>query len=68
VRFLSLACSDAVVDAYRGSQRDAFLLSVFNDGSVLERLTGLAALHDETSVEACTWDEDDTDPPPGDNT
>ena len=60
-----VACSNAVVDAYRGSQRDAFLLSVLNDGSVLERLTGLAALHFETSVEACAWDEDEADPPAG---
>ena len=54
-----VACSDAVVDAYRSSQRDAFLLSVFNDGAVLERLTGLASLHEEAAVEACVWEEDE---------
>lgn len=59
-----VACSDSVLEAYRGAQRSSFLLSVFRDGGHLEQLTGLAALHEASATGAGVidaWDIDEED-------
>merc|ERR1719335_1254533 len=51
------ACSEAVTRAYAEGGAD-FLLSVFNQPSVLEDLTGLSALQRAAAEAALDWDEE----------
>lgn len=44
------ACSQLVIDAYR-SEGFSFLMRVFNDSNLLEELTGLKKLHEETNAD-----------------
>lgn len=52
-----IACSNIVVDEYRRKNFD-FLLSVFNQPAVLERITGLDELQKNTDV-AEIWEYSD---------
>lgn len=54
-----IACSKVVIDEYRHKGFN-FLLSVFNDPSVLERLTGLDELHRNTET-AEVWELSDNE-------
>ena len=59
------ACSEAVTRAYAEGGAD-FLLSVFNQPSVLEDLTGLSALQRAAAEAALDWDEEgDEEAPAG---
>jgi len=51
------ACSDTVIEKYN-TLGFPFLLSVFNQPSVLEDITGLTELHDETQT-AEVWELSD---------
>ena len=62
------ACSPTVIGLYRQSEdmRWQFLKSVFDDGTTLERLTGLSALH-ASAQDVETWDDDDDDDESGED-
>lgn len=53
------ACSDIVVNKYREEGFD-FLIKVFNDSFLLEEVTGLKKLHEETNLED-VWALSDND-------